>query len=123
MKLTVVSRDQGVVRVRSDGDITLLDFHAAPDPLEQLLGQGCHAEKILLCLEGSPFVDSAGVGWLILCEKKAREAKGVLVVHSLPPMVQHVFRLLGVPTLLRVAATEAEALRLVEALPATQPAV
>jgi anti-anti-sigma factor len=112
MKLTVLSSDSGITRVQSEGEITLLDVQTGANPLERLLGAGCFAGKVLLSLQQCEFIDSAGVGWLVMCHKHFRDAGGRFVVHSLTPMVNHVFRLLQVASVIHVADDEAGGLRL-----------
>src|SRR5262245_29563605 len=95
MKLTVLSSEGEVTRVQTEGEITLLDVQAG-NPLEKLLGESGLGGKVLLNLAGSEFIDSAGVGWLVMTHKRIREAGGVFVLHSPRPLVQHVFQLLHV---------------------------
>ncbi len=112
MKLTVVAAEEGLTRVLSAEDITLEDVYGGREPLGELLGPDCYAGRVLLSLERSCFIDSGGVGWLVMCDRRFRQAGGKLVVHSLPPMVNHVFQLLQVPTILHVANNEEGAVQL-----------
>ncbi len=122
MKLDVLPSEDGITRVRTEGDITLLEVQGCPNPLGAALGPDCFRRKLLLSLERSCFVDSAGVGWLIVTHKKFTEAGGLLVVHSLPPLVNHTFRLLQVGSILHVAEDEAGALRVARAAGPAQTA-
>jgi anti-anti-sigma factor len=114
MKLTLVSVEDGLTRVRSAGDITLEDVHTNREPLGELLGPEGYGRRVLLSLEGSCFIDSGGVGWLVMCDQRFRKAGGRLVVHSLPPMVNHVFELLQIPTILNVARDAQGAVQLAQ---------
>jgi len=109
MKLTVAPPEDGVTRVACADDITLYDFRTGANPLEQALGADCYARKVLLSLQKSCYIDSAGVGWLVMSHKRFRDAGGCLVIHSIPPMVSHVFRLLGLCTVLNMADNELHA--------------
>jgi anti-anti-sigma regulatory factor len=115
MKLNVLPSEDGITRVRSEGDITLLEVQGCPNPLGATLGPDCFRRTVLLSLEQSGFVDSAGVGWLVVAHQKFTEAGGLLVVHSLPPLVNHTFRLLQVGSILHLAEDEAAALRVARA--------
>jgi anti-sigma B factor antagonist len=109
MKLTVQSSDAEVTHVACADDITLYDFRAGEDPLVQELGAPCYRQKVLLNLQKSNYIDSAGVGWLVMCHKRFRDAGGCLVIHSVPPMISHVLRVLGLTTVLNLAEDEARA--------------
>jgi anti-anti-sigma factor len=112
MKLTLLPSEDGLTRLRTEGDITLFEVSGCPNPLPEVLGPDCFRRKVLLSLEQSCFMDSAGVGWLVLAHKKFSEAGGLLVVHSLAPMVHHTFELLQIASILHVADDEESALRL-----------
>ncbi len=59
---------------------------------------------MLLNLEDSNYIDSSGVGWLLRCNKRFREAGGRLVLHSVPPLALQVFQVLKLDKLFHVAA-------------------
>ena len=84
-------------------------LYVGENPLEQALGRECYARKVVLSLQKSWYIDSAGVGWLVMCHKRFRDAGGCLVLHSIPPMVNHVFHLLGLTDVLNMADDEAGA--------------
>jgi anti-anti-sigma factor len=94
MQLTWLSDDGEVIRLRCEGKITLTDFRAGQDPLQALLGMGCFARKVLISLEQTEYIDSSGVGWLVVHHKRFLQAGGRLVLHSIPPRVNQVFQLL-----------------------------
>jgi anti-anti-sigma regulatory factor len=120
MKLNVLPSDDEITRISSEGDITLLEVQGCANPLQSVLGPDGFHRKVLLSLGQSCFIDSAGVGWLILAHMKFTDAGGLLVVHSLPPLVNHTFRLLQVATILHVADDEAAALRVARGTPVAQ---
>jgi anti-anti-sigma factor len=112
MKLHLLPSEDGITRVRSEGDITLYEVQGCANLLEEVLGRDGFGRQVMLNLAQSCFIDSAGVGWLILAHKRFADAGGMLVVHSLPPMVNHTFRILQVGSILHVADDEPGALRL-----------
>ena len=114
MKLTVLASEGGVTQVGCAEDITLMDFQAGGEPLQELLGNGCYAGSVLLNLERASFIDSAGVGWLVKCHKHFQEHGGRLVIHSIPPMINHVFQLLRLHSLLHLAPDQAAAVALIQ---------
>jgi len=115
MKLNVLSSDEGLSRLECCDDLTLPDVMGEGEALERLLGPGCYSRHVLLCLAKASYIDSAGVGWLVMCHKRFLEGGGQLVVHSIPPMVQHVFGILGLNTILNIAGDEEAARGLVSA--------
>jgi anti-anti-sigma factor len=109
MKLTVLSSDAELTHVQCVEDVTLLDFTAGKEPLELLLGNDAYTRRVLLNLEQTSFIDSAGVGWLVRCHKHFQQGGGKLVLHSIPPMVNHVFQLLKLGSILHITEDEATA--------------
>jgi anti-anti-sigma factor len=93
----------------------MLDFNDGANPLEPHLGAQGYSQIVLLNLAKSNYMDSTGVGWLIQCHARFHRAAGRLVVHSIAPMVQHCFRVLGLQDVLNIAADEKAALALVGA--------
>jgi anti-anti-sigma factor len=112
MKLTVVSVQPGLVRINSADDITILDFADGAQPLEALLSPEAYQGTVLLNLAESSYIDSSGVGWLVQCHGHFQKAGGRLVLHSISPMVNHCFRVLGMYDLLNIAPDEPAALKL-----------
>lgn len=85
-----------------------------PDPLTAFLGNDVFGRRVLVDLTQSDFLDSSGVGWMLGCNKKFREAGGRLVIHSATPMVMQVFRLMRLTKVLEIvddAGAAHEALR------------
>jgi anti-anti-sigma factor len=112
VKLTLLTSVRGYTRVESEGEITVLDFSPGAQPIEALLGPEAYSSTVLLNLSKSPYIDSSGVGWLMLCHRRFQIAGGRLVVHSIPPMVNHCFRVLGMYHILNIAPEESAALEL-----------
>lgn len=123
MRLNVVSHDEEVLCVECVEDLTLLEVPDSDQDLDRFLGPACYRQRVLLSLAGASYIDSAGVGWLVMCHKAFLQAGGLLVVHSLSPLVAHVFQVLGMGTLMHVAGDEQEARQLARALtPSSGPA-
>jgi anti-anti-sigma factor len=114
MKFAVQSSDAGVTRLECSGRITHADAKSAANPLLELVGPNAFAGKVLLDLSKVDYVDSAGVGWFIESNKQFQKSGGKLVLHSIPPLVSHIFRLLQMHTVLNLADDEAAALAAVQ---------
>jgi anti-anti-sigma regulatory factor len=50
------------------------------------------------------------MGWLLLCNKRFREADGRLVIHSVPPVVLDVMKVMRLDRVLKLAEDEVAAL-------------
>jgi anti-sigma B factor antagonist len=110
MQLSIVSNDGGVVRVRASGQITQGALAANPEPMGPLLGEGGYGRRVALSLADATFLDSSGMGWLLLCNKRFREADGRLVIHSVPPVVLDVIKVMRLDQVLKIAEDEVAAL-------------
>jgi anti-anti-sigma factor len=111
MKLSLMANENGIARILNEGDITQMDFRAGTDLVENLLGEDGYSCKVLLSLEKTPFIDSAGFGWLMMCHKNFKNNGGRFVMHSIPPTIAQVLKLMGMSDILYLAtdATDAEA--------------
>jgi anti-anti-sigma factor len=112
MQLILASDQQNVYRVACEGDITLSDFGVGRDPLQELLDSDytdCFSRKVILNLEKAKYIDSSGVSWLIRLHKRFQEQGGMLVVHSIPPLIRNVLNLIRVDVVFHIAENEAAA--------------
>jgi anti-anti-sigma factor len=113
MKLTKLEGTPGVIRLSCEGEITQQTIPPGQDPLEQAVGAGGFSSVVLLNLEKTHYIDSSGISWLLIRHKHFLQAGGRLVLHSVPPLVDQVLRLLKMYLVLNIAADEAAALALV----------
>jgi anti-anti-sigma factor len=104
MKVTQIADDGTLLYARCEGPVTQTGLLTHNDLLAEVLGPTYAARKVLLDMERSDFIDSAGVGWLITNHKRFAAGGGVLVLHSLPPRVMHVFQLLSMNRVFNIAA-------------------
>ena len=106
MKLSLRSEEGGVSLLQSEGEIRLSDQLRDSKVIEGLLGPDCYAKKILLDLQNTPYMDSSGVSWLVSFHKHCREAGGVLVLHSIPPSIMSILKLLHMDRYLNLVEDE-----------------
>jgi anti-anti-sigma factor len=106
MKLSLQSEEDGIVRLHSEGEIRLGDSLRERSSVEEILGPDCYARKILLDLRNTSYIDSAGVGWLVKFHKLCQQFGGVLVLHSLPPAIMAILRLLHMERFLHIVDDE-----------------
>jgi anti-anti-sigma factor len=106
--------EKAVVRVACEGQISHDEFDAAKDPMRQLLGPLIFSRKVLLNLEKTTYINSSGISWLIICHKHFVQAKGQLILHTIPPLIFQVMQMVRLPVVVPVAADEAAALALAQ---------
>lgn len=109
MKMELVSADGEVARLRLNGRVTQAELSEGDDPLVELLGAEAYARKALVDLTGADFIDSSGVGWLLNCHKKFRQANGRFILHSIPPLVRRTLQVLRMELVLQLAKDVSEA--------------
>jgi anti-anti-sigma factor len=100
MKLAVAKDDDQGARLTISGKVTQHDFTSSQEPLAELLGPSVYGRRVTLDLAGTMYLDSAGVGWLIACHKRIREAGGTLKLENVPSIVANLLRLLKLSRLL-----------------------
>jgi anti-anti-sigma factor len=114
MKLSIHADDGKFLRMRLAGRVTQKELPAQEDLFVAQIGHDAYRRRVLLNMEDSEFLDSSGVSWLLVAHKKFREQGGKLVLHSLPPMVSNVLKVLRMNQILTLADSENAALKLVE---------
>lgn len=94
MQLALVSDDHPLTLVELSGRITPDSFSHESEPLAALLGPGAYHRRVLLDLTNADYINSSGVGWLLVCHKRFRDAGGRLVIHSVPRLIRTVLEVL-----------------------------
>jgi anti-anti-sigma factor len=111
MQLFLTSEDDIAAWLVCEGEISQSRFPAnGSNPLEDLLGANCFLRRAVIDLGQASFIDSSGIGWLVACHKRFQAAGGQLILHSIPPMIDQVLRLLHMHTLLILKPNRAAAL-------------
>ena len=112
MELNVTLGDDGITRAVVCGEVHQADFLQADEPLSRHLGAEGYHEVLLVDLSGVTTLDSSGVSWLLLCQKRFRAAGGDFVLPSLSPFVQQLFDVLKMHLVLTIAEDESAALEI-----------
>ena len=94
MKLSLGKSDGDTFRVLVSGKIIQHDFGPVQEPLEALVGPGIYSRQIELDMSDATYMDSSGVGWLLTCHKRVREAGGRLTITKIQPIIANMLRLL-----------------------------
>ena len=90
------------------------DLISDEEPLIEALGSNALAQKVLLDMSEVAALDSSGVNWLLICQRKMREAGGVLVLYAMSPIAKNVIKVLNLQSVLKLADDETQALSLFE---------
>ena len=114
MQLAMRSDDGQVVNVAVRGRVLDEETQASDDVLAQLLGENVYARKVLLSMAEAEILNSNGVSWLLNCHKRFEQNGGRLVLHSVPPLVQNVLKVLRMQLVLHVAQSPQDARRLAQ---------
>jgi len=114
VQLRLADDSGGFVCLEASGDIRQEDVWQR-DPLEAMGGPEIFKKRVLLGLVETTSIDSSGIGWLLLSERRFREQGGRLVLHDLPVIVSQVIEFLHVHTRLEIAADRQAAQRMASA--------
>jgi len=102
MKLSIARDDGQTVQVAVAGPVTQRELSPFHEPLGELLGPGGYARQVRLDLSNTSYLDSSGVGWLLTCHKRIRQAGGKLILCALHPTVANVLRVLKLDKLFEI---------------------
>ncbi|HZN33740.1 MAG TPA: STAS domain-containing protein [Pirellulaceae bacterium] len=94
MKLSIAQDDGNQVCVAISGQVTQREVSPIEEPLALLLGPTAYSRLVRLDLSNASFMDSSGVGWLLTCQKRMRQAGGKLTLFSPHPIVANVLKVL-----------------------------
>ena len=84
----------------------------AAEPLGDLLGPEPYARTILLNMGGVEMLNSNGIGWLLTCHRRVREAGGSIVLHGIPPLAANVLKMMRMDLVFDIANSKEDAIRL-----------
>ena len=87
MKLSLGNGEGNSLRVWVVGKVTQHDFGPIQEPLETLVGPGVYSRQITLDMADTSYMDSSGVGWLLTCHKRCREAGGQITLCNVTPVI------------------------------------
>jgi anti-sigma B factor antagonist len=102
MKLSIAQDDGQCVRIAVLGHITQKELAPLTEPLLDLLGPSGYTRQVRLDLSHTEYLDSSGVGWLLTCNKRMRQAGGHLTLHAPHPIVANVLRVLKLEKVLTI---------------------
>lgn len=103
MQLKLVSSDSRLALLEASGHITPDAFSREAEPMASLLGPEPYGRRVLLGMGNADYINSSGVGWLLVCHKRFRDAGGRLVIHTMPKTIQTVFEVLKLDQVFHLA--------------------
>lgn len=120
MNLSIDSEANGIVCVKLDGSVTQKEITPLGEPLGDMLGPEGYQRRVCLDLSNAAFLDSSGINWLITCHRRFRERGGKFVIHSLPPLVMNVVKVLKMHKVFDIADSSDAARLHAESKPAAE---
>lgn len=109
MILTLEDQADGKCYLSLAGRISQTAVGGQDAQLTQQLGVENLNQKIMVCLQQTDYIDSSGIGWLLAADKQIRDSGGQLILYSLPLDIQHVFGLMKLNSVLKIAKDKVHA--------------
>ena len=110
MKVTVESVNGDPVLLRVEGRVSQRDVEV-DDPFVDTVGEDAYSRRMVVDLSEVASLDSSGVNWLLVSQKRSSEHGGKLVLHSLSPIANNVLKVLNLHAVFQIAGSEAEAIQ------------
>lgn len=101
--------EDGLIRVRCDGPLSLRGRPHGFDPLCELLGPRACSHTVLLSLERVSGAETSGISWLYQTGEKFALAGGRLIVYAVPAQVLALLDMLQLQLPFRIASAESDA--------------
>jgi len=114
MDFKVRDGDAATVHLDIEGALTQKQLHDADQILKDLIGDDVYSRRVLINLTSTNFIDSSGINWLLVCHKRFIENDGRMVLHSIPPLVDNVLKILRMESVFETAADESGASQLLQ---------
>ena len=111
MQFEMETCDDGLQCVAVIGEISPVE--PGLSAFQEQCGGSSFTKPILLNLESAPFINSAGIGWLLTLHKRSKADGGRLILHSLAPAVRNVVKLMSVDRVLEISDDRLAAAKLV----------
>ncbi len=108
LRIKRLDEDGLLLSVKVEGRIAPESL-ADEEPLAKAFGDDVYSRRILLSLEGVDYINSNGIGWLVVCHKRCAQKGGMLIIHSAPPLVSSVFRIARLDQVFHLSPNAGEA--------------
>lgn len=111
MEISQMGTSEGALEFAVAGDI--VQSYVNPSMTSQfaeLNGGGVFDQNVLLDVSDVTFLDSNGIGWFVALDSQFRKAGGRLILHSPSPVLQRIFAMMKMTTVITVASSRRDAL-------------
>lgn len=109
IELQITSDENDLVKVRIEGRMSHRFNANDEEPLHAAFGWDTYSRRVMLDLSEVSAIDTSGLSWLMLINKRLDYFGGKLVLHSLSPVVRSLIRVLNLQAVLIIAEDEATA--------------
>lgn len=113
MEIKLMKGDGDCVRLETLGRVSRSGWKADQDPISDICGDGIFGRTVLLNFSRSNYLDSTGVEWLLHSHKRFNKEGGMLVIHSVTPVMLQILKMMRMETVLNIAVDEPAAMALV----------
>lgn len=103
MELDQIDAQGDGLQLAASGRIIAGDLAPGEDYFCRKFGPEIYARKVIVDLSGCTFIDSSGISTLINSHKRFFQHGGMVVFHSLPPMIQQVLQMVRMQLVLHLA--------------------
>ena len=117
MEISQLGSDERVVEFALAGDI--IQHYVNPSITSQFTevnGASVFDRSVLVDVSDVTFLDSNGIGWFVAIDSQFRKGGGRLILHSPSPVLQRIFAMMKMTTVITVASSREAALEVVETL-------
>ncbi len=109
-----IAEQQDWVHFRVTGDVSRLHAASGADWAFEPFGESVEDKHIVLDLRGATFLDSSGIGWLLDVDRKLKVRGRLLLLHSIPPIVERVLTMMRLDHVLTIVKDFEQAKRAIE---------
>jgi anti-anti-sigma factor len=109
MQIKILFPDGDIIRLAAEGRVSRDTWAHNGDPLTHACGPQIFKSKVLLSLRQVLYLDSTGVEWLLVCQRKFQQQGGRMILHSLVPATLQLLKMMRMDTLLEIEPEESAA--------------
>ena len=110
MEISQLESSDGVLEFAIAGDIIQAYVNpSVTSQFDEISGEPVFDRQVVLDVSDVTFLDSNGIGWFVALDNQFRKAGGKLMLHSPSPVLQRIFAMMKMTTVISVASTRDKA--------------